>query len=182
MPEPLSLPNRPHLAASSPSASIPADLQVLDLNDPTVKAAARKLLDENGLASSPLRLWQAFKCDLDLDGTPEIVMAGSLVADMITENPLDGYYANDGQGKPGDYYLLAVFHEDLSGALTLAWSEIEARPQYPIMLETFAVADVNGDRIPEIGLFIKGYEWGTWALYQWDGKELLYLARSGYAA
>jgi hypothetical protein len=130
---------------------IPRMPKAIDLNNATYKAVIAGFLKKRGIAKTTIKLTEAFRVDLEGDGTEEVVLAATFYKKGLDSNAAVGDYSvvlvRKAVGK-------VVTDHMLTGDFVLKKVTFGAPSEHHIS----AIADLNGDGKMEIVLYGFYYE------------------------
>lgn len=146
---------------------VPRMPKPIDLNNATYKTAVANFLKKKGIAKPTVKITEAFRVDLEGDGTEEVVIAATFYKGGLTSS-----------AKVGDYSLLllrkvvgkTVTDHLLTGDFILKKVDFGAPNEYHIS----AIADLNGDGKMEIVFYGFYYEGDFAGAYEMrNGKPVM---------
>jgi len=138
---------------------LPRATQNIALTNKTYRKAAADFLKTKGIITTPVKLSQIFRVDLDADGQNEIFLVGNYYRRGI----------NSAQNK-GDYSFVMV-RKTVNGTtrnILIEGEFFKRKGEYepPYSREVTAVADLNGDGTMEVLIYKFYYEGESAAVYE----------------
>lgn len=146
---------------------VPRMPKAIDKNNATYKTAVANFLKKKGIAQPNVRITEAFRIDLEGDGTEEVVIAATYYKGGLTSD-----------AKVGDYSVIllrkavgkTVTDHLLMGDFVLKNVEFGAPNEYHIS----AIADLNGDGKMEVVYYGNYYEGDSAGAYEMrNGKPVM---------
>ena len=144
-----------HVALGGEWNAMPRALKTISPTDPVYRQAVASILRSKGLKNAIVQIKQAFRVDLDGDGTDEVVIAATRYAGGLTAD-----------SKANDYSLVFVRKVIRGRVQTIILAgDFHAKAatfNAPSQYEISAIADFNNDGVMEILVYGEYYE-GHWS-------------------
>jgi hypothetical protein len=130
---------------------VPRSPKSIDLNNPTYKAVVSNFLKKKGIAKTTVKLTEAYRVDLEGDGSEEVILAATYYKKGLSSDAAVGDYSvvilRKAVGK-------TVTDHMLTGDFMLKKVDFGAPSEHHIS----AIADLNGDGRMEVVLYGFYYE------------------------
>jgi hypothetical protein len=144
---------------------VPRTPRAINLNDKTYLGIVSGILRAKGLPAAKAKIEQAFKVDLDGDGTEEVVLTASSYGGKIAPTARAGDYS---------FVLVRKIVAGKAKNIMIAEEYVKKRIEFgaPSRFEISAIADLNGDGKMEIVQYGEYYEGSGAGAYEITDKAV----------